>query len=475
MNFHPHMGEAGMAEERLLVVDDDSSVLEVLRLRLQSSGYRVDLAQKPDQALQLVKERSFDLALIDLKLNDHKTSGLELMQKVHQLEPDIPVIILTAYGTIENAVQAMKLGAYSYLTKPYDHRDLMLQIRKGLEKAGLSREVKRLQGLVDEKYGLDNIIGTSSAMQEVLRNTAQAAETDSNVAIFGESGTGKELIAKSLHLLSRRKDRPFVAINCSSIAESLLESELFGYEKGAFTGAVKKKKGLFEMADSGTLFLDEISETPMSMQAKLLRVLEDWCFYPVGGEKPQRVDVRVISASNQDLAQKVAEGCFRKDLFYRLHVIPIIIPPLRERSADIPLLANHFLDKYARKMNKRVQPFPPSLMQRLTTYDWPGNVRELENVIEYAVAMSSGKIREKDVMAHIRKDDGNGFKPLKQAKKEFERDYLVKTMRATRGNVTRASLLLGKHRADLYELLKKHGLRIEEFKSSQPRNASSSM
>jgi two-component system response regulator GlrR len=456
-----------MTQDNILVVDDDRNILEVLRLRLETQGYGVWLAKDSQQALQLMKEQFFDLALIDLKLCDDEADGLSLMLDVHQRNPDMPVIILTAYGTIENAVEAMKRGAYSYLTKPFEIRELLIQIKNGLEKSGLSREIKRLKGMLQEQFGLQNIIGKSAAMREVLQKTTRAAEADSNVFIYGESGTGKELIAKSLHLLSTRKENPFVAVNCSSIPEGLLESELFGHEKGAFTGAVKKKKGMFSLAHTGTLFLDEISETPPSMQAKLLRVLEEKEFYPLGGERSQTVDVRIIAASNQDLATKVNEGSFREDLFYRLHVIPIHLPPLRERTEDIPLLANHFLRKYADKMHKQLHPLSPFIVENLMSYSWPGNVRELENAVEYAVAMSSGRIREDDFFLHMRQGVKNDFKPLKQAKNAFEKDYISRALLITQGNVSKAASLVGKHRADFYELLKKHNLKLEQFKAAK--------
>lgn len=456
-----------MAQEKILVVDDDQNILEILKIRLESEGYDVTVTTLADKALKLARDQLFDLALVDLKLAEGEDDGIELMQNMHQINPEMPIIILTAYGTIENAVDAMKRGAYSYITKPFDHYDLLLQIKNGLEKSKLSREVKRLKALVEDKYGIKNIIGKSKAMRDVLEKTFRAAETDSNVYIFGESGTGKELIAKSLHLLSSRKDRPFVAINCASIPEGLLESELFGYEKGAFTGATRKKKGLFSQAHTGTLFLDEISETPQSMQVRLLRVLEERQFYPLGGEKPITVDIRIVVASNKDIEQEVQKGYFREDLYYRLHVIPIHLPPLRERLEDIPLLANHFLYKYKEEMRKEAKGLSPSALQKLMTYQWPGNVRELENTIEYAVAMSSGEVIEDDQILQTQKTESSEIKPLKEAKSNFEKEYIARALTLAGGNVSKAATLVGKYRADFYELLKKHNLKVSNFKRSK--------
>jgi len=317
-------GQKEMAEESILIVDDDKNMLEVLSLRVEAEGYAVTATAEARDALKRIENTVFDLALVDLKLAG-KENGIDLMEKLHEILPEMPVIILTAYGTIDTAVDAMKRGAYSYLTKPLNRRELLLQIKNGLEKSSLSREVRRLKALVGEKYGFENIIGKSKKMQRVLEQVARAAETDSNVCIYGESGTGKELIAKSLHLLSDRKDRPFVAVNCAAIPEGLHEGELFGYEKGAFTGALRSKRGFFAQAHEGTLFLDEVSEMPESMQVKLLRVLQENQFYPLGGERAVQVDVRILTATNKNLEEEVRSGNFREDLFYRIYVIPIYL------------------------------------------------------------------------------------------------------------------------------------------------------
>ena len=378
-----------MASGKILVVDDDQSILELVKMRLESEDYEVSISFREEDALEAVKGRVFDLSIVDLQLA-HR-DGISLMEEFHLILPEMPVIILTAYGTIESAVEAMKRGAYSYLTKPFDPRDLLFQIKRALETRRLTSEVQRLKGLLSERYDFSNIVAKSEKMQKVLEAVAQIANVDSTVYIHGESGTGKELIAKAIHLASERKNKPYVAINCAAIPETLLESKLFGHEKGAFTGAVRTTKGLFAQAHEGTIFLDEIGDMSLSLQAKLLRVLQERNFYPLGSEKLTEVDVRVIVATNKDLEDQVKQGLFREDLFYRIHVIPIHLPPLRERREDIPSLVDHFLDKFRQQMKKEVKGLSPSALQRLMLHDWPGNVRELENTIEYAIAMAQAR------------------------------------------------------------------------------------
>ena len=452
-----------MTTENILIVDDDKNILEVLSLRLEAEGYKVTATARAEDAIRMAKDGLFDLALVDLKLSE-KENGIDLMEKMHQLVPEMPVIILTAYGTIDTAVEAMKRGAYSYLTKPFDRRELILQIKNGLEKSSLSREVRRLKALVGERYGFENIVGRSKKMQEVMEKVARAAETDSNVCIYGESGTGKELMAKSLHLLSSRKDKPFVAVNCAAIPEGLHEGELFGYEKGAFTGALRNKRGFFSQAHGGTVFLDEVSEMPESMQVKVLRVLQEKQFYSLGGEKPIDVDVRILTATNKDLEEEVKNGKFREDLFYRIYVIPIYLPPLREMKEDIPVLVDHFIKKFDRKMKKGVKGISSPALQKLLSYSWPGNVRELENTIEYAMAMTSQDIVGEDLILQTKAIEGDKVKPFKDAKNEFEKSYVSNILSLTRGNVSKAAKLAGKYRGDFYDLLKKHDLNPLDFK-----------
>jgi len=453
-----------MPAGNILVVDDDRNLLELLKIRLESVGYQVTTALKEEEVAGLARQRIFALAIVDLKL--FQKDGITLMEELHGINPEIPVIILTAHGTIESAVEAMRKGAYSYLTKPFDPRALLLQIERALENHRLTSEVKRLKGLLEERYDFANIVAKSEKMRSVLEQVARSAKTESTIYIHGPSGAGKELIAKAIHLASERKEKPFVAINCAALPESLLESELFGHERGAFTGAVRSTKGLFTQANGGTIFLDEIGDMPLSIQAKLLRVLEERQFYPVGGEKPLEVNVRVLVATNKDLEEEVKKGLFREDLFYRIHVIPIHMPPLKDRKEDIPLLVEHFLKRYSRQMKKEVKGLMPQAMQRLMLHDWPGNVRELENTIEYAVAMTQQDVITEGFVLQTKITSQEPFKPLKEAKDAFERSYLVEVLEICKGNVSKAAKLAGKYRADFYDLVKKHDLKIENFKES---------
>lgn len=468
-----------MSAAKILVVDDDKNILELVRMRLESANYEVATALKEEEAIDQVKKQIFDLSIIDLQLV-HR-DGISLMQDLHLVNPEMPVIILTAHGSIENAVEAMKKGAYSYLTKPFDPRDLLLQIQRALENRQLTSEIKRLKGLLDERYSFSNIIAKSEKMQRVLEVVSRIAKTDSTIYIHGESGTGKELIAKAIHLASERQNKEFMAINCAAIPETLLESELFGHEKGAFTGAVRSTKGLFTQAHEGTLFLDEIGDMPLQIQPKLLRVLQDRQFYPIGGEKPIEVDVRVIVATKKDLEEDVKKGTFREDLYYRIHVIPIFLPPLRDRREDIPPLVEQFLKRYSQQMKKEVKGITPQAMQKLMLHDWPGNVRELENTIEYAVAMTQKdfigedlilqtKLASQEARTNLRETapmSQETLKPLKQARDAFEKSYLIHLLELSEGNVSQAAKLAGKYRADFYDLLKKHDLKIENFKRSK--------
>jgi two-component system response regulator GlrR len=450
--------------DKILIVDDDINILRVIRMRLEAEGYLVTCLAQAHEAIEKTKDEEFDLALVDLKIA--RKDGIELMETLHHIHPEMPVIILTAFGTIESAVDAMQKGAYNYLTKPFDYRQLLLLIKNGIERNRLSREVIRLKGIVGEWYEFKNIIGKSEKMKEVLKQVAMAAETDSNICIQGESGTGKELIAKALHLASSRKDGPFLAINCAAIPETLLEGELFGFTKGAFTGAISAKKGLFAQAHGGSILLDEITETPLSMQAKLLRVIEEKEFHPLGSENSIKVDLRIIAASNKKLEAEVEKGSFRSDLFFRLHVIPIHLPSLRERKEDIPLLVTHFLRKFSGEMKKEIRGISPSAIQKLLSYSWPGNVRELENTIEYAVAMTTREVIEEDLILQTKKRTEGGLKPLKEAKQDFEKEYIAKLLLLSEGNVSKAAGLAGKYRADFYELLKKYNLNPSDFKGS---------
>jgi two-component system response regulator GlrR len=470
-----------MAKGQILVVDDNPNLLELIRMRLESADYDVTATGDELEAVRELKEKVFDLCIVDLMLANG--DGLSLMDEFRGINPDVPTIILTAHGSIESAVEAMRRGAYSYLTKPFEPSDLLLQIDRALENRKLNYEIQRLKDILNERYDFANIIARSGKMRAVLDVVSRIAKLDSTVHIHGESGTGKELIAKAIHLASNRKDKAFVALNCAALPESLLESELFGHEKGAFTGAVKSTRGLFTQAHGGTLFLDEIGDMPRATQSKLLRVLQERQFYPVGSEMPMEVDVRVIVATNKDLEDQVRKGLFRDDLFYRIHVIPVFLPPLRERKDDIVPLLEHFLKKYGEHMKKEVKGLTPEALRKLMMHDWPGNVRELENTVEYAVAMTQSDMVTDDYILQGRsatteriptlaqeptEEPGGGLRPLKDARDAFERDYLIQVLSMTEGNVSQAAKLAGKYRADFYDLLKKHDLNAHEFKKSKP-------
>jgi len=450
-----------MEAAKILLVDDDKNLLEIIHMRLEASGYDVVSVDHEKRAKEIAGREVFDIAVVDLQLV--KQDGLQLMEELHNIQPEMPVIILTAHGSIESAVEAMKRGAFTYLTKPFDARELILQVERAGERRQLAGEINRLKSLLGEKFNFANIIAKSKPMRDVLDQVARIGETESNVAIYGGSGTGKELIAKSIHIASPRKDFPFLAINCAAIPESLLESELFGYEKGAFTGAVKKTKGLFTRADKGTLFLDEIGDMPLSIQAKLLRVLQERTFVPLGSEEPVSVDVRIIIATNKDLKAEVKKGNFREDLFYRIHVIPVELPLLKDRKEDIPPLVEHFIRKYSELMNKKVKAISPAAMQKLMLHDWPGNVRELENVIEFAVAMTDSDTL-KDNLVLQNKIGQEELLTLQEARAGFEEKYIRDLLKITGGNVSKAAELAGKYRADLYNLMKKYDISPQEFK-----------
>lgn len=452
-----------MAAPSILVVDDDENLLELLRIRLESAGYAVTALAIDEKAIDEVKSRSFDLAILDLQLT--KWDGISLMQQLHEINPELPVIILTAYGSIESAVDAMQKGAFNYLTKPFDPQELLFQIKRALENRMLNSEIKRLKGLLGEQFDFSNIVAKSEKMKVVLEQISHIAKTDSSVYLHGESGTGKELIAKTIHLASPRKDRPFIAINCAAIPENLLESELFGHEKGAFTGAVQSTKGLFTQAHTGTIFLDEIGDMSLILQAKFLRVLQERQFYSVGGKKPIEVDVRVIVATNKDLQNEVREGRFRDDLYYRIHVIPVNLPPLRERKEDILPLTDIFVKEFSAQMGKGVKGLTPEAIQKLMQYDWPGNIRELKNTIEYAIAMTQHDIiSEKYVLQGKELPLSGALKPLSEARAEFDKNYLMHLLGISGGNVTKAAKMAGKYRADFYNLIKKYGIDLSSYK-----------
>ncbi|MCA9473071.1 MAG: sigma-54 dependent transcriptional regulator [Nitrospirales bacterium] len=445
-----------MSDERILVVDDDPSLLTLLQMRLKSMGFVVTPCGTGRDALTRAQEEAFDFAILDLRLPD--SDGLGLMEELHHLHSELPVLILTAHGCIPNAVEAMQKGAYGYLTKPFDDKELLASIDKALAQQRMSQEIHRLQMLVNELYGMDKVVARSAEMQALLQQVARVAGTDATVCISGETGTGKEVIARVIHCNSSRANKAFIAVNCAAIPEPLFESELFGHQKGSFTGAYQNKKGLFHTADKGTLFLDEIGEMPLALQGKLLRAIQQREILPIGAQTPTKVDVRILAATNSDLEVAVREGRFREDLYYRIQVVPLWIPPLRERRQDIPSLTQFFLKQSVERMNKPIRGFTPDAMQAMVTYSWPGNVRELENVIERAVVMSPQDMITVDLLPLSSDKSPGTLQPLTEAKEDFEREYLKEILRATDGNISRASQIAGRYRADFYKLLKKYGL-----------------
>ena len=461
-----------MVQERILVVDDDEGLLRLLTMRLSAMGFDVTTCMTGEEALAVAKREVFDLALTDLRLPD--LDGLSVLEELRLIHPDLPVLLLTAHGSIPNAVEAMQKGAFGYLTKPFDDKELKTTLEKALAQQRMSREIQRLKLLVKELYGLENVAARSPKMQALLEQVARVAESDATICISGETGTGKEVIARVIHCNSKRARGPFIAINCGAIPESLFESELFGHVKGAFTSAQSAKRGLFQMAEGGTLFLDEIGEMPLNLQVKLLRAIQEREVMAVGAERPTKVNVRIITSTNKDLSAAVRAGAFREDLYYRIQVFPITVPPLRERRDDIPLLAQHFLQQSARRMHKEIRGFLPAAMQKLMLHSWPGNVRELENVIEKVVVLTNQDMITPDLLPTSTESTEGQVKPLTEAKEEFERNYLKEVLQLTGGNISRAAQIAARYRADFYKLLKKHGLHPGDAKEEKDTDSAES-
>lgn len=435
---------------RILVVDDERSMQEFLEICFRRDGYDVETAGDVDAALAILESEDFDVVVSDLQMPGK--SGLDLLRAVREASPETAVVLVTAFATTETAIEAMKEGAYDYVTKPFKVDEIRLVVEKALEKKLLARENQRLRSELRHQLRQRELVGTGHAMQRVYDLVQQVAETRTNVLVSGESGTGKELVARAIHSRSERRERPFVAINCGAIPENLLESELFGHVKGAFTGAVTGKEGLFEVADGGTLFLDEVGELPPALQVKLLRVLQDRSIRRVGGTHDRKVDVRILAATNRRLEDEVAAGRFREDLYYRLNVIEIALPSLRERLEDLPLLVRHFVDKYARELGRPGVEFGDGAMRRLTAYSFPGNVRELENIVERAVALSrDGTIDEQSLPPQVLAGapaTSEGRIPAEGANLdalvgEYERGLLLEALRRSKGVKKRAAQLLG--------------------------------
>jgi len=449
-------------KHRILVVDDEEKLRRVIELQLSTAGFDVDKAASAEEALKIV-ERA-DLVLTDLKLPG--MDGLELLAAIRRQNSHAPVVVMTAFGTIEVAVEAMKAGAVDFLLKPFSLDHLMAVIHKALEVRALRDENRQLREELGKRYQFDNIIGRSPAMQEIFATIERVAPTRATVLLAGESGVGKDLIARAIHFHSPRRDRPFVKINCTALPENLMESELFGYEKGAFTGANTTKPGKFEQADTGTVFLDEIGDVPGSVQVKLLRILQEREFERLGSNQTRHIDVRVIAATNQDLRMALEQGTFREDLYYRLNVVPINIIPLRERMADIPFLAEHFLCKYAEEAGNKITAITPGAMSRLAAYHWPGNVRELENVIERSVVMCSGTWLDAadiklDNAPRPRNAAGEFSLPPGMTLDQYEQELIREALKRAEGNKSQAARALGLTRNALRYRLAQMGLEPE--------------
>ena len=448
-------------EEKVLIVDDELFSREYFQKILAKTAFSVETASNGSEGLSFFRESLFDLVILDIRLPD--ADGIDILKQIREMNPLTPVIIITAYGTVENAVSAMKLGAFDFLMKPFDETEkVLITVKNAIYQGKLERENLLLKSRLKSEALFSNIIGRSTCMQRVFELIKKASEVESNVLIQGESGTGKELTARAIHINSIRKKCVFLALDCGGLPENLLETTLFGYEKGAFTGAFKTTKGYFEEADGGTLFLDEIGEASASLQVRLLRCLQEKEVIRVGGTKSYPVDVRVIMATNKNLQEEVVKRRFRKDLFYRINVIKVDLPPLRERKEDIPLLANHFIEKYCASMNKNKKIVHPKALQILMNHEWPGNVRELQNVFERIVALHTGEtITDEDVVEHItifRGEEEYDFMDYSydKAKELFEKRYLENLFKKFPKNLHKASLYAKVHPATLYRKLNQH-------------------
>jgi two-component system NtrC family response regulator len=446
--------------ERILIVDDEKNYLVVLEALLSGEGYEVETANSGQRALGLVEEEEPDLVITDMRMP--RLSGLELIQALAERAADLPVVVMTAYGTVENAVEAMKSGAVDYITKPFENRELLLTVERALRLRRLMTQNRLLREELGKGKGFGEIIGESRAMKEVFELVEKVAATKATTLITGESGTGKELVARAIHARSPRAGESFIAVNCMALTETLLESELFGHEKGSFTGASSRRKGRFELADKGTLFLDEVGEIPASVQVKLLRVLQERTFERVGGDQPITVDVRIVAATNRDLSRAVKEGIFREDLYYRLNVVRIDIPPLRERPEDLPALVAHFVGKYAGEVGRAAPEVSPEAMRRIYDHPWPGNVRELENALERAVILAGPEIRPSDLPLEVQPVKEEASLPtgmsLTEALEDLEVRMIRRALAESEGVAARAAEALGLTKSNLAYKLKKYGL-----------------
>ena len=467
-----------MEPVNILIIDDERVICDGCRMALSDENHSVDICMTGRAGLDTVLNGQYDLVLLDLKLPD--LGGMEILSTVRKEKPEVYIIVMTGYSSVQNAVEAMKLGAFDYLAKPFSDDELMIAVGKALENKHLKEENLSLRRQLNDQFGFSNIIGKSPEMLRIFEQIKKVAPTDSTVLLCGESGTGKELFARAIHTHSKRAGRQFVAVDCSTFSSSLLESELFGHVKGAFTGAVKDKAGIFEMASHGSLFLDEVANLDMGTQAKLLRAMETQEFKPVGGSRLKKSDVRIIAATNRDLKAMVDKGEFREDFFYRLNVFPVFIPPLRKRKDDIPRLLYHFLKIYCRQIEKRVDGFSDDALETLINYEWPGNVRQLKNVVERLVIMADDQILDyRSLTDHweadrdqIRESIPETLDELKSVKRhlledkfgQIERAFLQKALSGAQGNITRAAKRTGMQRSNFSALMKKHGISANSAK-----------
>jgi DNA-binding NtrC family response regulator len=455
---------------QILIVDDDENLRKALRLAFQDlADYHTLFAPDGEEALALVKSKGVNLVVTDLHMP--KMSGEQLIEALLRFNPQIPIIVMTSYGSIKSAVSLLKQGVYDYVTKPFQVNELLERIRRALERLELIEEVRELRRKLEVNQRIETLVGRSHAMMKILKSLPSIARSTASAIIYGDSGTGKELIAQAIHTLSPRKNKAFVPVHCSALPDTLLENELFGHVKGAFTDAHTNQIGLCQLADQGTLFLDEIGDISVAMQVKLLRFLQEKEFKPLGSPVSARVDTRVLAATNRDLKKAMREGCFREDLYYRLNVIPVFVPPLRERKEDIPLLVSHFLKKYSAVGEPSIK-FSPLAMQKMLSYDWPGNVRELENKVLQLMALSDTSVilpeqLEFDETAARRNPVSYEGIPFREAKesviRDFEVHYIEALLARNRGNVSRAAQQAKKHRRAFWELMKKYGIDASHY------------
>jgi DNA-binding NtrC family response regulator len=475
------MTSSRLKPANILVIDDEPVICAGCKLALSERGHAVDTCSNGGDGMDALAQQDYELLLLDLKLPD--SDGMDLLERLREEKPRIAVIVMTGYSSVQSAVDAMKLGAYDYLAKPFTDEELILAVEKAVVNKRLREENLALRKQLFAMFDFSNIVGENPKLLQIFEEVRKAAPTDSTILLQGESGTGKELFAKAIHAHSSRADRQFIVVDCSTFSSSLLESELFGHVKGAFTGAVQDKTGIFEVAHGGTLFLDEIANLTLEVQSKLLRVMETHEFKPVGSSQTKKADMRIIAATNQDLTALVADGKFRNDLFYRINVLPITLPPLRERKDDIPKLAYHFLRQFCRKMGRRIQGFSDDALQMLISHDWPGNIRQLKNVVERLVIMADEKILDRTHLAenlHPLPDESLKAIPrtcedlkavkrlvLKNSYEPIEKAFLSAALQAADGNISRAARQVGMQRSNFSARMKKH--RLESKKKNGSR------